>query len=210
VGGRSGTTYRFAKEDRRRFPDIRQAGAPDQPYHTNSSQLPAGFTDAPSETLARQEERQRKYTGGTVLHLYLGERVSSARTCREVVRRALTRFSLPYITVTPTFSVCPSHGYLDGEREACPTCADEGREQACEVWTRGMGYYCPVRQWYKGKKAEHADRLTYSSIDCRTIRELRVCPERRKGLKNGRPWANRGLFSLFSKKGLSMGAICRA
>lgn len=120
-----GTTYRFAKEDRARWPDILQAGTPDMPYYTNSSQLPVGFTDDPFEALERQDELQRKYTGGTVLHLYMTEPLSSADACRELVRRALSRFSLPYITVTPTFSICPTHGYLPGRHEFCPRCDDE-------------------------------------------------------------------------------------
>jgi len=156
-----GTTYRFAKEDRRRFPDILQAGTPEQPYYTNSSQLPVGFTDDPFEALARQEELQRKYTGGTVLHLYMGERVSSAKACQALVRKALSRFALPYITVTPTFSVCPSHGYLAGEHATCPTCADGGREQACEIWTRVMGYYRPRSAFNIGKKGEYDERVCF-------------------------------------------------
>lgn len=120
-----GTTYRFAKEDRRRWSDILQAGTPAQPYYTNSSQLPVGFTDDPFEALERQDELQRKYTGGTVLHLYMSERISSAAACRELVKRALTRHRLPYITVTPTFSICPTHGYLAGEHEFCPKCDEE-------------------------------------------------------------------------------------
>ena len=120
-----GTTYRFAKEDRRRWPDILQAGTDRQPYYTNSSQLPVGFTDDPFEALERQEELQSRYTGGTVLHLYMGERLSSGQACRDLVRRALQRFRLPYITVTPTFSVCPVHGYLSGEHAFCPLCDEE-------------------------------------------------------------------------------------
>ena len=120
-----GTTYRFAKEDKKRWPDILQAGTPAQPYYTNSSQLPVGFTDDPFEALMRQEALQSKYTGGTVLHLYMGERVSSGAACRELVKRALTNFRLPYITVTPTFSICPTHGYLAGEHPFCPRCDEE-------------------------------------------------------------------------------------
>ncbi|MDR7068106.1 ribonucleoside-triphosphate reductase [Pseudoxanthomonas japonensis] len=120
-----GTTYRFAKEDRRRWPDILQAGSEQKPYYTNSSQLPVGFTDDPFEALERQEALQSRYTGGTVLHLYMGERLSSGRACRDLVRRALTRFRLPYITITPTFSICPAHGYLAGEHEFCPHCDEE-------------------------------------------------------------------------------------
>ncbi len=120
-----GTTYRFAKEDRKRYPDILQAGTDDAPYYTNSSQLPVGFTDDAFEALERQDDLQRKYTGGTVLHLYMSENISSADACRNLVRRALTRFRLPYITITPTFSICPKHGYLAGEHEFCPTCDEE-------------------------------------------------------------------------------------
>ncbi|MGC8722969.1 MAG: ribonucleoside triphosphate reductase [Acidobacteriota bacterium] len=117
-----GTTYRFAKEDRKRFPGILQAGTPQMPYYTNSSQLPVGFTDDPFEALALQEEFQKRYTGGTVLHLFMGERLSSGKSCKTLVRRALERFRIPYITVTPTFSICPRHGYLAGEFEFCPKC----------------------------------------------------------------------------------------
>ena len=130
-----GATYRFAKEDLKRWPDILHAGTPGKPYYTNSSQLPVGFTDDPFEALARQEDLQTKYTGGTVLHLYMGERISDAAACRELVRRALTRFRLPYITVTLTFSVCPVHGYLAGEHPYCPLCDVEklaAKRQAIE------------------------------------------------------------------------------
>ena len=120
-----GTTYRFAKEDRRRFPGILQAGTPERPYYTNSTQLPVGFTDDPFEALERQEDLQRRYTGGTVLHLYMSERISSTEACKRLVRRALERFRIPYLTVTPTFSICPRHGYLAGEHEFCPRCDAE-------------------------------------------------------------------------------------
>ncbi|MBS0310018.1 MAG: ribonucleoside triphosphate reductase [Proteobacteria bacterium] len=120
-----GTTYRFAKEDAKRYPGILQAGTDDAPYYTNSSQLPVGFTDDAFEALERQDDLQRKYTGGTVLHLYMSEHISSAEACRKLVRRSLERFRLPYITITPTFSICPKHGYLAGEHEFCPTCDEE-------------------------------------------------------------------------------------
>jgi ribonucleoside-triphosphate reductase len=120
-----GTTYRFAKEDRKRCPGILQAGTADMPYYTNSSQLPVGYTDDPFEALERQDELQRKYTGGTVLHLYMTEPLSSAAACRALVQRALGRFKLPYITVTPTFSICPVHGYLGGSHKFCPKCDEE-------------------------------------------------------------------------------------
>ena len=120
-----GATYRFAREDARRFPGILQAGPAGRPYYTNSSQLPVGFTDDPFEALERQDDLQRKYTGGTVLHLYMGERISSADACRKLVRRALENFRVPYITITPTFSICPKHGYIAGEHEFCPHCDAE-------------------------------------------------------------------------------------
>jgi ribonucleoside-triphosphate reductase len=151
-----GTTYRFAKEDRKRYAGILQAGTADLPYYTNSSQLPVGFTDDPFEALERQEELQAKYTGGTVLHLYMSERVSSPEACKRLVRRALSRFRLPYITVTPTFSICPSHGYLSGEHESCPQCA-----AGCEIWTRVMGYHRPVSSFNKGKRGEFRERVFF-------------------------------------------------
>ncbi|MHB1091741.1 ribonucleoside triphosphate reductase [Thiobacillus sp.] len=128
-----GTTYRFAKEDAKRYPDILQAGTDDGPYYTNSSQLPVGFTDDAFEALERQDDLQRKYTGGTVLHLYMSEHISSAEACKKLVRRALERFHLPYITITPTFSICPKHGYLAGEHEFCPTCDEEALSRKCTV-----------------------------------------------------------------------------
>lgn len=128
-----GTTYRFAREDRKRFKDIIQAGSVEAPYYTNSSQLPVGFTDDPFEALARQESLQSRYTGGTVLHLYLGEQLPDADSCRRLLKRALENYRLPYITITPSFSICPVHGYLSGEQEFCPRCDEVllAREQAC-------------------------------------------------------------------------------
>ncbi|BBI51359.1 hypothetical protein HORIV_37800 [Vreelandella olivaria] len=117
-----GTTHRFAREDLARFPDILQAGTPEAPYYTNSSQLPVGHTDDPFEALSHQDPLQTRYTGGTVLHLYMRERVTSATACRKLVKTALSHFRLPYLTVTPTFSICPAHGYLAGEHEFCPKC----------------------------------------------------------------------------------------
>jgi ribonucleoside-triphosphate reductase len=120
-----GTTYRFAREDRKRYVGIIQAGTAAEPYYTNSSQLPVGYTTDPFEALSEQEELQKKYTGGTVLHLYMGERVSSAEACKQLVKRSLENFRLPYITVTPTFSICPKHGYIAGEHAYCPICDEE-------------------------------------------------------------------------------------
>ncbi len=120
-----GTTYRFAKEDKKKFADILQAGTEEKPYYTNSSQLPVGYTNDAFAALEMQDDLQTKYTGGTVLHLYMGEKISSAKACQKMVKRALTNFRLPYITITPTFSICPKHGYLAGEHEFCPKCDEE-------------------------------------------------------------------------------------
>jgi len=117
-----GTTYRFAKEDKKHYSDILHAGNEEQPYYTNSSQLPVGYTDDPFEALTMQDELQSMYTGGTVLHLYMSERISSAEACKKLVKRSLEKFHLPYLTITPTFSICPTHGYLSGEHEYCPKC----------------------------------------------------------------------------------------
>ena len=120
-----GTTYRFAREDQKRFPDIIQAGTHDAPYYTNSSQLPSGYTDDPFEALNLQDTLQTKYTGGTVLHLYMSERISNSDTCKSFMRRVLKNYHLPYVTITPVFSICPKHGYLAGEHKFCPICDEE-------------------------------------------------------------------------------------
>lgn len=151
-----GTTYRFAKEDKKRYPQIMQAGTVDAPYYTNSTHLPVGFTDNPLEALRHQDDLQTKYTGGTVLHLFLGERIHDWKMCREFVKKVIANHRLPYITVTPTFSVCPTHGYIAGEVRACPTC-----QASCEVWSRVVGYFRPVQEWNKGKKSEYAEREEY-------------------------------------------------
>jgi len=120
-----GTTYRFAKEDQKRFPNIIQSGTKEAPYYSNSSQLPVEFTADAFEALELQDRLQTKYTGGTVLHLYMGERISDSEACKKLVRTALTKHRLPYITVTPTFSICPKHGYMAGEHDFCPKCDAE-------------------------------------------------------------------------------------
>lgn len=122
-------TYRFAREDKKRFVDIIQAGTKENPYYTNSSQLPVGYTDDPFEALDLQSTLQSKYTGGTVLHLYMGQRISSAKVCRDIVKRVLTNYRLPYVTITPTFSICPKHGYISGEHQFCPFCDEEKKAE---------------------------------------------------------------------------------
>ena len=120
-----GTTYRFAREDKKNLPGIIQSGTPENPYYTNSSQLPVNFTDDAFEALEFQNDLQCKYTGGTVLHLYMGERLSDSEACKNLVRKALSNYQLPYITISPTFSICPKHGYINGEHDYCPKCDEE-------------------------------------------------------------------------------------
>jgi anaerobic ribonucleoside-triphosphate reductase len=148
-----GTTYRFAKEDKKRFPDILQAGFGENIYYTNSSQIPADHTEDPFEALELQNRLQCKYTGGTVLHLYMNEKLSSAEACKGFVKKVIGNYQLPYITVTPVFSVCDTHGYLNGEQPECPTCGENTK-----VWTRVMGYFRPVDSFNKGKQGEHRER----------------------------------------------------
>ena len=120
-----GTTYRFAKEDKKRYPNIIQAGLNDKIYYTNSTQLPVDFTQDPFEALLKQDIFQTKYTGGTVLHLYMNERLESIDSTREFLKTVMENFRLPYITITPIFSVCEKHGYISGEHKYCPKCDEE-------------------------------------------------------------------------------------
>ena len=120
-----GCSYRFAKTDVKNFPDIITAGTREAPYYTNSTQLPVNFTDDPFVALEHQEELQRKYTGGTMLHLYMGEPVSSGEAAQKIVRTIFENYKIPYMTLTPTFSICPKHGYLPGRHEFCPKCDAE-------------------------------------------------------------------------------------
>ncbi len=156
-----GTSYRLAMIDKKKFPHIRcanedacRAGA--APFYTNSTQLPVNYTDDIFETLMLQDELQTTYTGGTVLHIYLGEQVTDTEAVKGLVRKVVGRFRLPYFTLTPTFSVCPSHGYLNGEQERCPHCDAE-----TEVYSRVVGYLRPVKQWNTGKRAEFSMRRTF-------------------------------------------------
>ncbi|MDE2030220.1 MAG: ribonucleoside triphosphate reductase, partial [Alphaproteobacteria bacterium] len=152
-----GATYRFAKEDHKRFDGILQAGTYPNIYYTNSSQLPVDYTEDPFEALDKQNRLQCKYTGGTVLHLYMSERLDSAKSCKQLVRNVLENYQIPYITITPVFSVCDTHGYLNGEQPACPHCGKE-----TQVWTRVMGYFRPVAGFNIGKKGEHNERTHFT------------------------------------------------
>lgn len=120
-----GTTYRFAKEDKKRYSDIIQAGFAQNIYYTNSSQIPVNYTTDPFEALDLQDDLQCKYTGGTVLHLYMSEKISSIKATKKFVKTVIENYRLPYITITPLFSICPIHGYLHGEHEFCPKCDEE-------------------------------------------------------------------------------------
>jgi ribonucleoside-triphosphate reductase (formate) len=156
-----GTSYRLALIDKNQFPGIIcaneqecQKGA--DPFYTNSTQLPVNYTDDIFETLMLQDDLQTKYTGGTVLHIYLGEQVTDIEVIKGMIKKVVTNFRLPYFTLSPTFSVCPSHGYLNGEQEKCPVCNEE-----TEVYSRVVGYLRPVKQWNNGKQAEFAMRKTF-------------------------------------------------
>ncbi len=151
-----GTSYRLAKLDRAQYPEIVCAGTQETPYYTNSTHLPVAYTDDIFETLDLQDELQSRYTGGTVLHLYLGERIPDKEIAKSLIRKVFTNYKLPYISLTPTFSVCPNHGYLAGEHFACPDCGAEA-----EVWSRVVGYLRPVQNFHRGKKQEYAERVKY-------------------------------------------------
>jgi anaerobic ribonucleoside-triphosphate reductase len=156
-----GTSYRLAMLDKKKYPDIICANDNDvrngaSPYYTNSSQLPVNFTDDLFETLRLQDDLQAKYTGGTVLHIFLGEQVSDQEAVKRMVRKIASNYRLPYFTLTPTFSICPSHGYLDGEQRTCSIC-----NQETEVYSRVVGYLRPVKQWNSGKLAEYGNRRTF-------------------------------------------------
>jgi anaerobic ribonucleoside-triphosphate reductase/anaerobic ribonucleoside-triphosphate reductase activating protein len=156
-----GTSYRLCRLDKKKFPAIRCANEDDYrkgaaPYYTNSTQLPVNYTDDLFDTLIHQDDLQIKYTGGTVQHLFLGEMVDDCDTVKNLVRKVSGQFRLPYFTLTPTFSVCPSHGYLKGEQPECPEC-----RQATEVYSRIVGYLRPVKQWNDGKQAEYKNRRPF-------------------------------------------------
>lgn len=167
-----GTAYRLAKIDMEKYPEIIFANDDavrndnGDPYYTNSSQLPVFFTEDIFEALDLQENLQTKYTGGTVLHGFLGERIWDIDTVKKLVKKISETYSLPYFTLTPTFSICPVHGYISGEHHMCPNCVIE---QPTEVYSRVVGYIRPVEQWNKGKRAEFTDRKEFvvAGKDCK-------------------------------------------
>jgi len=152
------TSYRLALKDKEKHPDIITAGTKKVPYYTNSSQLPVNYTDDMFEALKLQDELTCKYTGGSILHLFLGEKISDIQTVKSLIKRVFEKFHLPYVTLTPTFSICPVHGYLAGEHFFCPKCTVK---QPCEVYSRVVGYYRPVRMWNTGKQQEFKERKEF-------------------------------------------------
>ena len=145
-----GTSYRLAKLDKEKYP-----------YYTNSTQLPVNYTDDIFEVLDHQDDLQTKYTGGTVLHIFAGERIHNIETMKNLVKKVCNNYHLPYFTFSPTFSTCPNHGYVAGEHFTCPECGAE-----CEVYSRVVGYIRPVTQWNKGKKREFKDRKEFVINEC--------------------------------------------
>ncbi len=153
-----GTSYRFGRNDKKAMPEIITAGTKQVPYYTNSSLLPVNYSDDIFEVLKLQDELQCKYTGGTVLHIYTGEKLTDIESIKDLVKKIFTKFELPYISITPTFSICPVHGYIAGEHKNCPQCVIE---QPCEVYSRVVGYLRPVSQWNEGKQKEHEERKAF-------------------------------------------------
>jgi ribonucleoside-triphosphate reductase (formate) len=154
-----GTSFRQAKADKEKYPDIITAGTKEIPYYTNSTHLPVNYTDDIFEALDHQDKLQSAYTGGTVLHLFTGEKLSDIESVKNLIKRVFEKYKLPYITITPTFSICPSHGYLSGENFTCPKCTIE---QPCEVYSRIVGYLRPVQQFNSGKQQEFKERKEYN------------------------------------------------
>ena len=151
------TSYRFAKHDVEQFPDILTANMNGTPYYTNSSHLPVGFTDDIFSALDVQDELQTLYTSGTVFHAFLGEKLPDWKAAATLVRKIAENYKLPYYTLSPTYSICPDHGYLQGEQESCPTC-----HRSTEIYSRITGYYRPVQNWNDGKSQEFKDRKVYN------------------------------------------------
>ena len=166
-----GASYRLARIDKAKYPDIKTYnqefygnGGKIEPYYTNSTQLPVGYTTDVFEALELQDSLQTKYTGGTVLHIFLGEENPSPSATKSLIRKVAENYSLPYYTITPTFSVCPEHGYMAGEHPTCPICASENKTTQCEVYSRVVGYLRPVNQWNRGKQQEFQDRKTFDMM----------------------------------------------
>lgn len=163
------TAYRLARLDKELYPDIITAGQ-DESYYTNSSQLPVNYTDDFFEVLELQDKLQTKYTGGTVLHMFLGERLDNSKITAQIIKRIFENCELPYISLTPTFSICPEHGYLFGEQFTCPHCGVD-----TEVWSRIVGYYRPIQNWNKGKQEEYKERINFKETQSLCENEEKIC-----------------------------------
>ncbi len=150
------TSYRFARIDKKKYPDIIVANTNGDPFYSNSTQLPVDATDDVCEALQNQDEIQCKYTGGTVFHVFVGEKMPSMCATKKLVKKIAENYKMPYFSITPTFSICPEHGYMKGEHEYCDTC-----NVKCEVYSRVVGYISPIKCWNKGKKAEWEVRKNY-------------------------------------------------
>lgn len=165
-----GVSYSLPQKDRARFPDIlvanneavRNQGA--EPYYTNSSFLPVGYTDDIFLAMKLQDPLQCLYTGGTTFHIFVGEALPDVESVKMLIKKACEQFKMPYFYISPTFSICPQHGYISGEHHTCPSCETEGIETACEVYSRVVGYLRPVDQWNEGKQAEFRNRKTYKVV----------------------------------------------
>jgi anaerobic ribonucleoside-triphosphate reductase len=169
-----GASYRLSRIDKAQYPDIRIYNQEKynggrrgtiEPYYTNSTQLPVGYTSDVFEALDLQDSLQSKYTGGTVLHIFLGEDSPSPEAAKKLIRKVAENYSLPYYTLTPTFSICPDHGYIAGEHQICPTCEAQKKTTACEVYSRVVGYLRPVSQWNRGKQQEFKDRKMFNTME---------------------------------------------
>ena len=195
------TTYRLAKHDVEKYPDIITAAKNpgDTPYYTNSSHLPVGYTADIFDALAIQDELQTLYTSGTVFHAFLGEKLPDWKSAADLVRKIAENFKLPYYTMSPTYSICPDHGYLSGEHATCPKCG-----KVCEVWSRITGYYRPVQNWNDGKVQEFKDRREYDVANSR-LEGRRLCDRENPTAPDSAvptpaaPTADDGLF-LFTTK----------
>lgn len=176
-----GVSARLARLDKARFPDIITSGDK-EPYYTNSTQIPVGYTDDIFEVVRLQDELQSMYTGGTVLHLYLGEKINDREVCKSLIKKIFANSKMPYISITPTFSVCPTHGYIAGEHFECPHC-----HQSAEVWSRVVGYFRCVKDFNKSKQAEYMDRKKFviKPEQLLDIDELEQLNKERKGLSVG-------------------------
>jgi ribonucleoside-triphosphate reductase len=165
-----GVSYSLPQKDRARYPDIQVANSEAvknqgaEPYYTNSTFLPVGYTDDLFLAMKLQDPLQGLYTGGTTFHIFLGEAVPDYNSVKMLIKKACEQFKMPYFYISPTFSICPQHGYISGEHAVCPSCAAAGQETSCEVYSRVVGYLRPVDQWNEGKQAEFRNRKTYKVV----------------------------------------------